>query len=153
MFNFKRWAVVFIALCTLFAPALLAQVTTGNIAGTVSSKQDNAAVPGVTVEAVHQPTGTRYSTVSGANGYYQIPNARIGGPPRVTANLEGFKSMTADNVEVRLGQTTNVPLTLGMAAVSEAITVTASTDPIINPNRTGSESAVSTKQIETLPTV
>ena len=153
MFNFRRWATVFVALCMLLAPALLAQVTTGNIAGTVSAKQDNNAMPGVTVEAVHVPTGTRYSTVSGANGYYQIPNARIGGPYRVTANLEGFKSMTADNVEVRLGQTTNVPLTLGMAAVSEAITVTASTDPIINPNRTGSESAVSTKQIETLPTV
>ncbi|HYS52755.1 MAG TPA: TonB-dependent receptor [Thermoanaerobaculia bacterium] len=135
------------------APAAIAQVTTGNIAGNVTTRQDNSALPGVTVEAVHTPTGTRYSTVAGANGYYLIPNARVGGPYRVTATLEGFKPTTAENVEVRIGETTNVPLALGLATVSEAITVTAVSDPIINPNHTGSESQVSTKQIENLPTV
>ena len=45
MFNFRRWATVFVALCMLLAPALLAQVTTGNIAGTVSAKQDNSELP------------------------------------------------------------------------------------------------------------
>ena len=153
MFDFKRWATVFVALCMLLAPALLAQVTSGNIAGTVSAKQDSSAIPGVTVEAVHLPTGTRYTAVSGANGYYQIPNAKVGGPYRLTATLEGFKPTTAEKVEVRIGETTNVPLTLGLAAVSEAITVTAVSDPVINPNHTGSESQVTTKQIETLPTV
>src|ERR1700737_1072399 len=135
------------------APAALAQVTNGTIAGVVTTKQDNSIVPGVTVEAVHTPTGTRYTTVSGANGYYQIPNARVGGPYRVTTSLEGFRPTTAENVNVRLGETSNVPLMLGLAAGSEAHTVTAQSDPIINPNRTGSESAVTTKQIETLPTV
>src|SRR5687768_18584160 len=37
--------------------------------------------------------------------------------------------------------------------LSEAITVTATADAIINPNRTGSTSAVSEEQIEQLPTV
>src|SRR5713101_7586471 len=153
MFDFKRWAMVSIALCMLLAPALLAQVTSGNIAGTVTAKQDNAALPGVTVEAVHVPTGTRYTTVSGANGYYQILNARVGGPYRLTATLEGFRPTTAENVDVSIGETSSVPLVLGLASVSEAITVTAQTDPVINPNHTGSESQVTTKQIETLPTV
>ena len=135
------------------APIAFAQVTTGNIGGTVTTRQDNSVLPGVTVEAVHTPTGTRYSTVAGANGYYLIPNARVGGPYRVTATLEGFKPTTAENVEVRIGETTNLPLALGLATVSEAITVTAISDPIINPNHTGSESQVSTKQIENLPTV
>src|SRR5438067_8716326 len=152
MSNLKRSAVVLAAVCVLIAPALLAQVTTGNIGGTVTAKQDNAALPGVTVEALHVPTGTRYTTVSGANGYYQILNARVGGPYRVTATLEGFRATTAEKVDVRIGETSNVPLVLGLAAVSEAITVTAQTDPIINPNHTGSESQVTNKQIETLPT-
>src|SRR5207253_8621782 len=89
----------------------------------------------------------------GANGYYIIPNVRVGGPYRVTASLEGFKPTTADNVHVRLGETANVPLVLALATVSEAIVVTASVDPIINPNHTGSTSSVSTEQIQTLPTV
>src|SRR5712664_3234595 len=118
MFSFKRAATVLVALCTLIAPALFAQVTTGNIGGTVTTRQDNSVLPGVTVEAIHVPTGTRYSTVAGANGYYLIPNVRIGGPYRVTAALEGFKPTTADNVQVSIGETANVPLTLALASVS-----------------------------------
>jgi outer membrane receptor for ferrienterochelin and colicin len=135
------------------APIALAQVTTGNISGDVTTKQDNSALPGVTIEAVHIPTGTRYTTVAGANGFYLIPNARVGGPYRIMATLEGFKPTTVQNVEVRLGETTNVPLQLGLATMSEAITVTASTDPVINPNHTGSTSSVTTEQIQELPTV
>ncbi|HEY8182979.1 MAG TPA: carboxypeptidase regulatory-like domain-containing protein [Thermoanaerobaculia bacterium] len=149
----KRSAVVFAAICVLIGSALFAQVTTGNISGNVKAKQDNSALPGVTVEAVHVPTGTRYSTVAGANGYFIIPNVRVGGPYRVTGTLEGFKPITMENVQVNLGETANVEIALPMAAVSEAIVVTAAVDPIINPNHTGSTSSVSTEQIQQLPTV
>ena len=36
-------------------------------------RADGEALPGVTVEAIHVPTGTRYDTVSGANGRYHDP--------------------------------------------------------------------------------
>src|SRR6266568_3242365 len=154
MFSFKRWAIALVAICMIAAPSLFAQgLTTGNLSGNVTTKQDNSALPGVTVEAIHVPTGTRYSTVSGTNGYYLIPNVRVGGPYRITATLEGFKSTTVDNIQVNLGETANVPVGLPLATVSEAITVTANTDPIINPNHTGSTSSVSTEQIQELPTV
>src|ERR1700686_3082902 len=128
MFNvggFKRCATLLFVVCVLAAPLLQAQVTSGNIAGNVTTRQDNAALPGVTIEALHVPTGTRYSTVSGSNGYYEIPNARVGGPYRVTASLEGFKPTTAERVEVRLGETSNVPLILQLAAVRESLPGTA----------------------------
>ena len=153
MLNVKRSSIVLVALCALIAPGLMAQVTTGNIGGTVRAKQDNSALPGVTIEAIHVPTGTRYSTVAGANGYYIIPNVRVGGPYRVTGTLEGFKAITEEKVQVNLGETANVDITLPIAAVSEAIVVTAAVDPIINPNHTGSASSVSTEQIQQLPTV
>ncbi|HEX8616384.1 MAG TPA: carboxypeptidase regulatory-like domain-containing protein [Thermoanaerobaculia bacterium] len=133
-------------------PMTQAQVTTGSIAGTVSAA-DGSALPGVTVEAIHVPTGTRYDAVTGSNGRYTIPNVRVGGPYRVTATLEGFRPAVTENLQVGLGSTSEVPLTLQLAAVSEAITVTAAADEIINPNRTGAASEVSTEQIETLPTV
>jgi outer membrane receptor for ferrienterochelin and colicin len=136
----------------LIAVGAQAQVTTGTIAGVVTSMNDGSALPGVTVEAIHTPTGTRYDTVSGPNGRYMIPNARIGGPYKITASLEGFKSTTI-SVQVNLGQTTEVPVKMALATVAESITVTATPDEIINPGHTGSASSVSTKQIETLPTV
>lgn len=134
-----------------FAPMTMAQTTTGNIAGTVSAGGE--ALPGVTIEAVHVPTGTRYDTVSGANGRYLIPNVRVGGPYRISANLEGFRPFEANNISVTLGQTVEVGVNMSLSTVTEAITVTATADDIINPNRTGSTSAVSEDQIEQLPTV
>jgi len=134
------------------APFAQAQVTTGSIAGTVTAS-DGSALPGVTVEAVHVPTGTRYDAVTGLEGRFLMANVRVGGPYRVTATLEGFRTFEASNVNVALGTTAEVPVRLQLAAVSEAITVTATADDIINPNRTGATSTVSTEEIETLPTV
>jgi len=150
--KFTRILSILALAVVLVTPALHAQITTGNIAGTVTD-QTGAALPGVTIEAVHGPTGTRYSTVSEAGGHFIIPNVRIGGPYKVTATLEGFKSTTETGIHVSLGTTAEVPVKMALANVSEAITVSAKMDDIINPNRTGSTSSVSTKQIETLPTV
>jgi len=141
-----------IALLTI-APLSFAQTaTSGAIAGTVTAA-DGSALPGVTVEAIHVPTGTRYDAVSGSNGRYTIPNVRVGGPYRVGATLEGFRPTELSNLQVGLGTTTEVPVTMQLAAVSETIEVRAQADEIINPNKTGATSEVSTQQIETLPTV
>lgn len=151
MRRFHRLLLLMAVALLAIAPMMQAQTTTGNLAGTVSASGE--ALPGVTVEAVHTPTGTRYDTVSGANGRFLIPNVRVGGPYRISATLEGFRPFEATNVTVALGQTTEVPVNLSLSTVSEAITVTAVADDIINPNRTGSSSAVSEDAIETLPTV
>lgn len=146
---------LFVFLClavVALAPAVQGQVTTGAITGEVKAA-DGSSLPGVTVEAVHLPTGTRYSDVSGGDGRYNMPNVRVGGPYTVTAALEGFKNVEVKGIEVRLGTPSEVPVTLQLAAVSEAITVTAKTDDILNPNRTGSSSQVSEETIQDLPTV
>lgn len=146
-------ALSLLLVCILFAGSALAQVTTGNIAGTVTTADDRSALPGVTVEVVHVPTGTRYMAVTNENGRFVVPNVRVGGPYRVEAVLEGFQPAVVTNAEVRLGATAEVPLSLRLAGVSETIDVVADVDPVINPNRTGSASTVSESQIESLPTV
>ncbi len=148
-----RRSLLFCCLAILaLAPAIQAQVTTGSLTG-VAKAADGSALPGVTIEAVHIPTGTRYSDVTGGDGRFTIPNVRVGGPYTVTGTLEGFKNGEVRNVDVSLGIPTEVGVTMALATVSEAITVTATADEIINPNKTGSSSAVSEEAIETLPTV
>jgi len=149
---FARAFIVALCATALIAPFAMAQVTTGTITGVIVAA-DGSALPGVTVEAVHVPTGTRYDGVTGANGRFTIPNVRVGGPYRVTATLEGFKPTQVADADVPLGEAAEIPLTMQLAAVAEAITVTASADDVINPSHTGSTSAVSQEQIETLPTV
>jgi outer membrane receptor for ferrienterochelin and colicin len=142
-----------VACVTLAMPMTMhAQVTSGNLAGLVSDPA-SGPLPGVTVEAIHVPTGTRYSAVSDSHGRYFIPNVRVGGPYHLTATLEGMKPADVNNVQVSLGSTAEVPLTMRLAAVSESITVTARPNDVINPNHVGSTSTVSEKQIESLPTI
>jgi len=147
------FVVSILACVTLAMPTTMhAQVTTGNIAGTVSDPS-SGPLPGVSVEAVHVPTGTRYSAVSDSKGRYFMPNVRVGGPYHITGTLEGMKPADVNNVQVSLGGTTEVPLNLRLSAVSESITVTARPDDVINPNHVGSSSTVAEKQIESLPTI
>jgi len=142
-----------VTLMTLFAATIsYAQVTSGNLAGTVTTRDDGAALPGVTVEAVHVPTGTRYSAVTTESGRFNMPNVRVGGPYTVSATLDGFSASQKTGLQVRLGTTTDVPLGLALSSVSEAITVTAAA-PVIDTTRAGSSSQVSEQQIEALPTV
>jgi outer membrane receptor for ferrienterochelin and colicin len=149
--SFQRFFLVVACVLLALAPAAFAQTTTGNISGSVMAGAD--ALPGVTVEAVHTPTGTRYDAVTGANGRFLIPNVRVGGPYTITATLEGFRPGEVKNVNVNLGTTAEVDVKMALATVSEAITVTATADNVINPNRTGSTTEVSEETIESLPTV
>src|ERR1035438_6830263 len=76
------------------------QETAGGLQGFVTIKSDKSPLPGVSVEAVHVPTGTRYTTVTAANGRFVILNVRVGGPYTVSARIGGFKTETGAQCHV-----------------------------------------------------
>src|SRR3954466_8347332 len=92
-------------------------VTTGSIAGSVTDAQ-GGALPGVTVNAVHTPTGTSYDAVTGPDGTFSILNVRVG-PYTITATMSGFKDQKQEKVDVGLGQERTTDFTLQLATVSE----------------------------------
>jgi len=149
-------ALSLLAVAGLTMPAAHAQsVTTGTLTGSVSGAEDagGGVLPGSTVTAVHEPTGTRYTATTGPDGRFVIPNVRAGGPYQVTASAQGYKESGVSNVFAQLGTAVEVPIQLPLAAVEETINVVANADEVINPNRTGSASAVSTETIENGATV
>ena len=155
IFRMSRMAaalIAFLAIGLLATPAT-AQLTTGGLAGQVVSQSDRSPLPGVAIEAIHVPTGTRYSAVTNESGRFTIVNARVGGPYSVTANLEGFRSLEAANVYVALGDVTNLSFELTLDTVEEIIEVVGSADDLISADRTGSTSSVSLDVIQALPTV
>jgi hypothetical protein len=77
-------------------------VTTAAVTGIVKDAQ-GGVMPGVTVSAVHQPSGTTYESVTREDGRFFIPGMRVGGPYQVTASLTGFTSEARDNVSLSLG--------------------------------------------------
>jgi len=141
-------------LCAVLAwsrPAAAQTVTTGSISGSVVDPQ-GGVLPGVTVNAVHEPTGTQYTGLTDGQGHFEIPNVRVGGPYAVTASLSGFRDQTERSVNVGLGEAKTVDFKLTLASVSESVTVTAEV-PVIDVNRAGTASNIQREAIENLPTI
>ena len=167
-----RYLHIFIAPTSIAAVALLAVVlgppmatqayaqgvTTGAMAGVVvdASKQP---VRGANVIAIHLPSGTSYEATTRADGRFSMPGMRVGGPYSVTVSYDGaaggtaFAPQTQDSLTVNLGVATDVPFTVTAIAITEAVTVTATTDPVFSSNRTGAATAVARIDIATLPTI
>jgi len=136
---------VWILVLTLASTALLAQQT-GSISGKVTS--DNQPLPGVTVEARSNVLPQPRTTVTDGNGEYRLP-ALQPGSYMLTFTLSGLQTATR-RAEVLLGQTTAADVKMGVAGVSESITVTAEST-LVDRESTAIQTGLSTKQIEALP--
>jgi hypothetical protein len=133
-------------------PPSAAGQTTGTLSGAIRD-QTGGVLPGTSVVAVHAPTGTSYEAVTDANGHFEIPNVRIGGPYTLTATLSGFKDSAQNEIFVKLGTEAAVDFQMELQTVAEQITVTAEVNPIINPARTGAGANLYRETMETLPSL
>jgi hypothetical protein len=149
-------ALLLAALVGALAPAGLASqgVTTGSISGTVTGA-DGAPLVGANVTAVHVPSGTRYSGATRADGRFQIPGMRVGGPYTVSASRVGYALQERRDVTVNLGVTTDLSFRLQEQAFTlEGVTVAAESQAgVFSPDRTGAATTVSREALENLPTV
>jgi hypothetical protein len=114
----------------MLAVPVLAQETTGNLAGFVTSDKDATALPGVTVTLKSEEGGIERVAVTDTEGSYRF-NLLPVGRYTVSASLEGYQTLTQDKVNVTLGRTTQVGISLPAGSVEEAITVT-SEAPLID---------------------
>lgn len=127
--------------------------TTSSINGRVTDT-NGETLPGATVVAVHTPSGSRYGNITGSDGYYRIPNMRVGGPYTVTITFIGYKEYKQENVFLTLGQAFKISPKLSETSVSlEAVEVVADRGGVFDGNRTGAETVVGLEQINSIPTV
>jgi len=77
-------------------------VTTASVNGIITDAK--GAIPGATVTITHVPTGTVYATVSRADGRYNIPNLRVGGPYTFKVSFVGYKNFVQDGITLSIGQ-------------------------------------------------
>lgn len=137
----------------LFGCMSYAQVTTSNIRGQVTD-ENNEPLPGATVVAVHQPTGTQYGTVTNIDGRVNLLNLRIGGPYKITISYVGFQNFEQDNVFLDLGQTYNLEIQLKSSLEQlDEVVVTGGRNTTFNSDRTGAETNIGRKELSRLPTI
>ena len=135
-------------LVLLACVSAVAQQTTGTVTGRVVDQQ-SAAVPGVTVTAKSPSTGFIRSEVTDVEGVYRLTALPVG-IYEVTAELQGFATVSKKDVEVNVSTTVSIDFSLQVAALAETVNVTGAT-PLIETRTSSVGGVVDVKRIESLP--
>lgn len=140
---------------SVFTSSLVfSQVTTSSITGTIKDidKQD---LVGATIVATHQPTGTKYTAISRANGNFTISNMRSGGPYLVEISFVGYQTERYSDIYLQLADATVLTGTLqkSSGALESVVISTTGRNNILNANRTGAVTNIGTREIQRLPTI
>ena len=154
-----RWSLfVFLAATVLLGVPLgtvQAQGTTASITGTVIDAENEEPLPGVNVVAVHEPTGTEYGTATNPRGRFTIRGMRVGGPYTITASFVGYQTTRREDIQLQLDQTREIEFTLEQqtAEMEEVQVIGQRSDAVIDKDRTGAATNVSSQEIDNLPTI
>jgi len=120
---------------------------TGNIQGVVQDPS-GAGIPKATVTLVNAATQVTATTVTDSGGNYRFVSLAPGAY-KFTVEASGF-SKSERTVTLQTNQTLDVPVSLKVGAVSEAVTVNAEA-PLVNTAETRNQMTLETPELSTLP--
>jgi outer membrane receptor protein involved in Fe transport len=133
---------------SLLVCAVFGQGTTGAIDVTVVDNT-GAVIPGAKLTAVNTGTGATYRAQADAAGRGQFLLLRVGNY-RVTVEQQGFEKLVRDGVIVNATDIVHLDLQLSVGAVSETITVAATT-PLLQAEHATLGQVVEQRQITDTP--
>lgn len=131
---------------------VLAQETNGAISGKVTDAKKEP-LAGVSVTAVHVPSGTKYGVSTTNDGRYYLNGLRIGGPYTVTVSMTGKQQQVQEQVVIRLGEQLqfNFEMTDASAELSAVEVRTKKAGP--KANAFGAGQNISRAQLAGMPTI
>ena len=141
-------ALVPLSLVLALAAAPAAAQSLATVQGFVTD-DTGASLPGVTVELVDVERGQRRAAVTNRGGFFAL-RAVPSGEYDLVASLAGFRTVRREDVRLLVGQSFEVDLRLGLAALEETVDVTAQA-PLIEVGRTGAADYVTEDEIASLP--
>ena len=134
--------------------AAIAQVTTSSLSGKVTIDDANGEeVIGATIQAVHEPSGTRYAAVTNVTGRFAIQGMRTGGPYSVTVSYIGFQPKTIKNINLQLGETYDLQVWLSEDANELAEVVISGKASKFAAEKTGASTSINNTQMMQMPTI
>ena len=137
------------ALCVLVAaPPARAQSAEATISGIVTDGT-GAALPGVTVSALHTQTGQRIVAISNHEGFYALRPLPIG-EYVVEAELQGFRRSRREGLTLTTGATVALDIQLSIGERAETVTVVAET-PILSARTSEISQLIESRAVESMP--
>ncbi|HEX5424265.1 MAG TPA: TonB-dependent receptor, partial [Candidatus Acidoferrales bacterium] len=147
--RFVAIAAAVFAMLFLFLPAAHAQIT-GTITGTVYDNT-GAVIPGASVTATEQSSGSVRTTTSDSAGYFTFASL-LPGTYTVKVEAKGFKGFAQPGIVLQASDKRNINATLEVGQTTETVTIEAHTD--IVPVDSGAQSLDFTSgEISKLPMI
>src|SRR5258708_7968555 len=140
----------FLSALSLGAAALFGQSDRGAIAGAAVDVA-GAAIPGVSVTAVHIETNRPFKGTAGESGDFSLTSLPLG-LYRVTIEKAGFQPVIHNNVTVEVGGTVRLDTRLEIGTMRQAVIVSAESSQLQTDNAKV-QNTISDVMIEGLPTV
>ena len=125
-----------------------AQEFRATLNGRVTDTQ-GAVVPGAKISVVNQESHARTETVTGPDGFYNIPFLA---PAAYTISVEapGFKHYTREGVRLSVNDRVTVDATLELGGVNEQVTVSAEA-PLVQTATASTGEVLESRQVSDLP--
>ena len=154
----KMWPVtgairLFMLSVAILAPTFAfaqSQITRGVIQGLILDEQ-GAVIPGARVNVLHTETGFYRDLITDPGGRFAALLMPLGSY-RITVAQSGFSSLVRDGVNLTVGQTVNLTLTMRVAGTATKIEVTAEA-PQVDTTGTAGSSLLNALSLNTTPLV
>ncbi|MDO8677447.1 MAG: carboxypeptidase regulatory-like domain-containing protein [Acidobacteriota bacterium] len=130
------------------ARPLLAQQGTADISGKVSDDQ-GAILPGVSLVVTNEATGVFREVTTSAEGTYSASQL-VPGRYKIVAKLTGFRTAERTGLQLQVGTTMTINLSLAVGGVEETVTVTGQS-PLVDTTSARVGGNVGTAELSELP--
>ena len=125
-----------------------AQTNAGEIGGVVRSVSGDV-LPGANVRAVHPASGLVVERITDEQGRFFLPALRIG-QWNIIVTLGGFATQTQLGVELEIGRALHLEFALGIAGISEQVTVAAIT-PLLQTTNAEISDVIGNREVLQIP--
>jgi hypothetical protein len=128
--------------------------TTSSLSGKITDSKGEP-LPGASVIAIHNPSGTQYATIADNAGNYRIQNMRVGGPYTVNVSFIGYSTQSYTEVNLKLGEAyvQNGQVAEATTALAEVVVTAGLKNSMLSSERSGTQTNISGRDISSLPTI
>lgn len=132
---------------------ILAQVTTSALSGKVTMDDKKEEVIGATIQAVHEPSGTKYAAVTNTSGRFTIQGMRSGGPYTVTVSYIGYETKTFKDVVLQLAETYDLNVWLSENSTELTEVIVSGKASKFAAEKTGASTHINNEQMMSMPMI
>ncbi|MEJ2007698.1 MAG: carboxypeptidase-like regulatory domain-containing protein, partial [Acidobacteriota bacterium] len=138
----------FLIMLMIFAVPAWSQLGRASITGTVTDPS-GAVIPGVSVLAVNQDTGVKFSGVTNSVGIYRVMDLPVGNYS-ISFKKGGFQNVARTGITLTIGQVAEINITLKVGQVTQSVEVTAAA-PILQSQTSKTGGSMSNRAYSALP--